>query len=89
MKKEKIIIKDTEIEPRDDGITVVRVTLTKGSKEYIRGARYTDLLDPKNKQSIFRTWKKDIEKVEEEKAINEDEIEANIAALKGEEIPDE
>ena len=89
MKKEKIIIKDTEIETTPDGIKVVRVTLVKSDKEYIKGARYTDLQDPKKKKSIFRAWKKDIEKVEEEKAINEDEIEANIAALKGEEIPDE
>ena len=89
MKKEKIIIKDTEIETTGDGIKVVRVTLVKGGKEYIKGIRYTDLQDPKKKQSVFRTWKQDIAKAEAEKAINEDEIEANIAALKGEEIPDE
>ena len=89
MKKERIVIKDTEIETTPDGINVVRVTLLKGSKEYIRGARYLDLQDPKKKKSIYRTWKNDIEKVEAEKAINEDELEVNIKKLKGESIEDE
>lgn len=89
MKEKKITIKDTELETTPDGIKVVRVTLVKGDKEYIKGAQYTDLQDSKKKKSIFRTWKKDIEKVEAEKAINEDEIEANIKKLKGESIEDE
>ena len=89
MKEKKIIIKDTELETTDDGIKVVRVTLQKGDKEYIKGARYTDLQDPKKKKSIYRAWKKDIEKAEAEKAINEDEVEANIKKLKGESIEDE
>jgi len=89
MKEKKITIKETEIETTADGIKVVRVTLVKGDKDYIKGARYTDLQDPKKKKSIFRAWKRDIEKVEAEKVINEDEAEANIKKLKGESIEDE
>ena len=89
MKKDKITIKDTEIEPRDDGITIVRVTLVKGGKEYIRGARYTDLQDPTKKKSIFRAWKRDIEKIEQEKAIKGEDVEKDIAALVGDDISDE
>lgn len=86
MKKEKILIKDTELEITPDEIRVVRVTLLKDGIEYIKGARYTDLQDPKKKKSIYRAWKRDIEKVELEKVVNEDEVEANIKKLKGETI---
>lgn len=89
MKEKKITIKNTELETTPDGIKVVRVTLLKEGIEYIKGARYTDLQDPKRKKSIYRSWKRDIEKVEAEKAINEDEVEANIKKLKGEVIEDE
>jgi hypothetical protein len=86
MKEKKITINDTELETTPDEIKVVRVTLLKDGIEYIKGARYTDLQDPKKKKSIYRAWKKEIEKVEAEKAINEDEVEANIKKLKGESI---
>ena len=89
MKEKKITVKDTALETSPDGIRVVRVTLLKDGIEYIKGARYTDLQDPKKKKSIYRAWKKDIGKVEAEKAINEDEVEANIKKLKGETIEDE
>jgi hypothetical protein len=89
MKEKKITIKNTELETTADGIKVVRVTLLKEGIEYIKGARYTDLQDPKKKKSIFRAWKRDIGKVEEEKSINEEEVEANIKKLKGESIEDE
>ena len=89
MKENKIKIKDTELESTPDGIKVVRVTLVKDDVEYIRGIRYTDLEDPQKKRSIYRTWKRDIAKIEAEKAINEDEVEANIKKLKGETLPDE
>ena len=85
---QKIIIKKTELEEPEDGIKVVRVTLQKGDAEYVRGVRYVDLKDPRKKQSVFRTWKKDIEKIEKEKAIKEEDIESDIAALIGEEIED-
>lgn len=86
MKEKKIQIKNTELETTADGIKVVRVTLLKDGIDYIKGARYTDLQDPKKKKSIYRAWKRDIEKVELEKAISEDDAEANIKALKGESI---
>jgi hypothetical protein len=86
MKEKKITIKDTELETTDDGIKVVRVTLQKGDKEYIKGARYTDLQGPKKKKSIYLAWKRDIENAELEKVVNEDEVEANIKKLKGETI---
>jgi CRISPR/Cas system CSM-associated protein Csm4 (group 5 of RAMP superfamily) len=89
MKEKKITIKDTALEPTPDGINVVRVTLLKEGKEYIKGARYTDLQDPRKKKSIYRAWKKDIEKAEAEKAINEDDVEANIKALIGEELKED
>ena len=86
MKEKKITVKDTALETSPDGIRVVRVTLLKDGIEYIKGARYTDLQDPKKKKSIYRAWKRDIEKVELEKVVNEDEVEANIKKLKGETI---
>ena len=86
MKEKKITVKDTALETSPDGIRVVRVTLLKDGIEYIKGARYTDLQDPKKKKSIYRAWKRDIEKVELEKVVNEDEVEANIKELKGETI---
>lgn len=86
---QKLIIKKTEIETTPDGIKVVRVTLQKGDAEYVRGVRYVDIKDQKKKQSVFRTWRKDIEKIEKEKAIKEEDVESDIAALVGEEILDE
>ena len=87
--KEKIIVSNIEEEDTPDGIRVLRITLKKGKQTFIKGARYVDYTDEKKRRSIFRAWKKDIEKAEAEKAIKEDEIEANIKKLKGEEIPDE
>ena len=89
MEKEKITIKKTEIETTQDGIKVVRVTLQKGSAKYIRGARYMDLEDPKKRKSIYRSWKKDIDKIEHETAITEAEAEANIKTIIGEELVEE
>jgi hypothetical protein len=89
MKEAKITIKKAKIEKTPDGIKVVRVTLQKGDAEYERGVRYVDMKDPTKKRSVFRTWKKDIDKIEKEKAIKEEDVERDIAALIGEEILDE
>lgn len=87
--KEKIIVSNIEEENTPDGIRVLRITLRKGKETFIKGARYVDYIDEKKRKSIFRTWKRDIEKVEAEQAINKDEIEAKIKVLKGEELKDE
>ena len=87
--KEKIIVSNIEEETTPDGICVLRITLKKGKQTFIKAAKYVDYTDDEARKSIFRAWKKDIEKAEVEKAINEDEIEANIKKFKGEEIPDE
>ena len=89
MKEDKIIVSNIEEETTSDGVLVLRVTLKKGKESYVRGARYVDYIDPQKKKSIFRTWKRDIAKIEAEKAINKDEVEANIKKLKGETLPDE
>ena len=87
--KEKIIVLNLEVENTPDGVRVLRVTLQKGKNKYVKGARYIHYIDETKRKSIFRTWKREIEQVEAEKAINVSEIEASIEALKGEEIKED
>lgn len=87
--KEKITVSDIEIEPREDGLKVLRITLKKGDKTYIKGARYLAYINEKERKSLFRMWKKDILKRGEANGISEDEMKVNIKALKGEELKDE
>ena len=89
MEKEKIIIKNTELETTPDGVKVVRVTLQKGSTKYIRGIKYGDLIDKKAKKSVYRAWRKSINKIENEKVVTEEDAEVAITKLIGEELPEE
>lgn len=87
--EEKIIVSNIEIEPREDGMKVLIITLKKGDKTYTKGARYIRYINKKDRKSIFRAWKREISKIEEENAIDEEEMKVNIKAMEGEELKDE
>ena len=89
---QKIKIEKIEQEETGDGVSVLRITLRKGDKTYVRGVAAADYLDeehPEKRKSVEKHWRKDIEKIERLKAISKNDITNKIKGIEGKELEDE